>query len=50
MVEGGRAAVAAGLPPDTLFVDRVMRGDHVMWLSMVRLGAEMRAFPVMVVA
>jgi hypothetical protein len=35
MVEGGRPAMQAGFPADTLFPERVQRGDHVMWLAVV---------------
>ncbi|KAF5833563.1 hypothetical protein DUNSADRAFT_10095 [Dunaliella salina] len=39
MVEGGCAA-AAGLPHDTLHPERVLRGDHIMWLAVGRPPAD----------
>jgi len=40
MVEGGRAALGAGLPPDALHMERVTRGDHLMWLSVGKPPAD----------
>lgn len=40
MVEGGRGPLA-GLPPDTLHPERVLRGDYVMWLAVVRERREL---------